>query len=110
MNELDVFVKKFTTEKIDYIKEDHIYFSVEEQIAELGHKIKGIMCMGLPLGETKNGIFKPSVYLLELLSKKSNNKVFVNDKAEWLFLCGRDVLPEGIKKNNSTERELWANV
>jgi ribosome biogenesis protein Nip4 len=102
MNEFEIFTKKFTEEKIDYAKEGSKYYFAGDEAAVLSSKIKGTLSAGLPLGETKNGVFKPSVYLLEILSKKTENKVFVNDKAEWLFLCGRDVLPEGVKKNNST--------
>lgn len=45
--------------------------------------------------------FEPSLFLLELLSKETNNKVFINSQAEWLFLCGRDVFPESVEKNHS---------
>ncbi len=57
--------------------------------------------IGLPIGEdTKKG-FKPSLYLLEKLSESSKNKVFVNEKAEWLFLCRRDALERSILKDES---------
>jgi len=55
---------------------------------------------GISLGK-QDKVFMPSLYLLELLSKESNNKVFINKKAEWLFLCGRDVFPESVLKSKT---------
>ena len=38
--------------------------------------------------------FIPSPALLQILSKHSNKKaVLKDDKAEWLFVCGRDIFP-----------------
>ncbi|MFP4568046.1 MAG: hypothetical protein ACLFN8_03810 [Candidatus Woesearchaeota archaeon] len=46
--------------------------------------------------------FEPSLFLLEYLSKYSKNKVFLNDEAAWLFLCGRDAFMSSIEKNNAS--------
>jgi len=58
---------------------------------------------GLPLGREDN-FFKPSLFLLELISKQTKNKIFINANAEWLFLCGRDIFLESIEKNNSKNK------
>jgi ribosome biogenesis protein Nip4 len=53
------------------------------------------------MGEEKMG-FSPSPALLDLVSKfpdAQSKKVFINKKAEWLFLCGRNVLSDSIAKN-----------
>lgn len=103
MSDLDSFVKKFTDEKISYVKRGKKYFLVNEEILEIEKSLPETISSGIILGESaEKDKFKPSVYLLEWISARSKNKVFVNDKAEWLFLCGRDVLPESITKDNSS--------
>jgi ribosome biogenesis protein Nip4 len=101
MNEIDTFIKKFTDKKIEYVLRGKTYFFVHGDNKLLAEKLNPLYA-GLPLGESGEK-FKPSVFLLEILSKSTNNKVFVNDKAEWLFLCGRDILPESVVKDNSRE-------
>jgi len=51
---------------------------------------------GTYLGKVKNGKFFPSFTLLGLLAKGKANKVVVDKKAAWLFICGRDVFRKGI--------------
>ncbi|MGV8169629.1 MAG: hypothetical protein ACP5N3_06260 [Candidatus Nanoarchaeia archaeon] len=102
MKDLNSFVKNFTDEKIKYVKKGKKYFLMNDEIEKLDASLGNSISSGIILGEDKES-FKPSIYLLELLSSKSKNKVFVNEKAEWLFLCRRDVLPEGILRDESTE-------
>ena len=46
--------------------------------------------------------FTPSPAFPDLLAKRSNKKITINSKAEWLFLCGRDVFDSSVlKKSNS---------
>ena len=47
---------------------------------------------GLYLGKVKNGVFFPSFNLLNMLLPLAANKVVIDPKAAWLFICGRDVL------------------
>lgn len=102
MNDIDIFVKKFTEEIPEYEKKGKKYFLINSELREIEKKLPETISSGIILGESGDkGLFKPSIYLLELLSKKTKNKLFVNDKAEWLFLCGRDVLPESITKDQS---------
>lgn len=51
---------------------------------------------GTYLGEAKAGMFYPSFPLLFMLAGKAENKVFLDDKSAWLFVCGRDIFKEGI--------------
>lgn len=53
---------------------------------------------GLYLGTVKDGVFFPSFNLLNMLLDVAINKVFLNRKAAWLFICGRDVFKKGITK------------
>lgn len=51
---------------------------------------------GLYLGKTKNGVFFPSFNLLNMLVEVAANKVVLDKKAAWLFICGRDIFRSGI--------------
>ena len=66
----------------------------------LNKNLKGIaprsfFYVGRFLGEVKNGKFFPSFNLLAILAEGEAHKV-VNEKASWLFICGRDIFGEGI--------------
>jgi ribosome biogenesis protein Nip4 len=52
---------------------------------------------GAFLGKAKDGKFFPSFILLSMLAKKKeSNRVVVDKKAAWLFICGRDILGKSI--------------
>jgi ribosome biogenesis protein Nip4 len=53
---------------------------------------------GLYLGKVKNRVFFPSFNLLNILVDVAANKVVVDRKAGWLFICGRDVFATGVVK------------
>jgi len=42
--------------------------------------------------------------LIDVISEISQKKVFISQKAEWLFLCGRDVFEDSITKKYSDEK------
>jgi ribosome biogenesis protein Nip4 len=51
---------------------------------------------GTYLGKVKNGKFFPSFNLLAMLAAGSANKIVVDKKTAWLFICGRDIFRTGI--------------
>jgi ribosome biogenesis protein Nip4 len=51
---------------------------------------------GLYLGKVKNGKFFPSFNYLNMLIPSAQNRVVLDNKAAWLFICGRDVFCKGI--------------
>jgi len=61
---------------------------------------------GLYLGKLgKNGGFFPSFNLLNMLVDVVANKVVVNRRAAWLFICGRDIFYSGIVKIMGSKRK-----
>jgi ribosome biogenesis protein Nip4 len=102
---IEDFIKKFTDQKIGEITEiRNQFFLAGSELLELKNRIKNEpFAVGTFLGEMRENKFKPSIALLDNLSKLSDRKVFVNDKAEWLFLCGRDVFRQGIVKSSINE-------
>jgi ribosome biogenesis protein Nip4 len=64
---------------------------------------------GTYLGKAKEGKFFPSFNLFGMLAKNGANRIILDRKAAWLFICGRDVLGMSIarvwgpgKKNTNT--------
>jgi ribosome biogenesis protein Nip4 len=57
---------------------------------------KGFFYVGSYLGKVKNGVFYPGFEFLRMLSQKNANCVVVDEKTEWLFICGRDIFKRGI--------------
>jgi ribosome biogenesis protein Nip4 len=51
---------------------------------------------GAFLGKAKEGKFFPSFNLLVMLAKKEANRIILDKKAAWLYICGRDVLRKSI--------------
>ncbi|MBW2987514.1 hypothetical protein KY336_03090, partial [Candidatus Woesearchaeota archaeon] len=105
MKDLLEFISIFTKKKFDIIEIKKRFFIANKEQIEMMEKIKekeGIVpeMVGTFLGEISKKKFKPSLALLELLARHSERKVFVDDKAEWLFLCGKDVFKESVKKCN----------
>ena len=60
---------------------------------------------GLYLGKVKNGVFFPSFNLLNMLVEVAANKIVLDPKAAWLFICGRDIFKKGITKAYGTQRK-----
>jgi ribosome biogenesis protein Nip4 len=60
---------------------------------------------GLYLGKEKEGKFFPSFNLLDMLMDFAANKVVLNRRAAWLFICGRDVFRSGILKAMGSQRK-----
>jgi ribosome biogenesis protein Nip4 len=60
---------------------------------------------GRYLGKVKDGKFFPSFNLLAILAEAEANKVVVNEKAAWLFICGRDIFGGGIASIQGSRRE-----
>ncbi len=77
------------------------FFLKNEYLDGLNLNNSRFVAKSLPLGKV-DSFFRPSLFLLELLSKESDNKIFVNPTAEWFFLCGRDIFPENVLKSNTS--------
>jgi ribosome biogenesis protein Nip4 len=48
------------------------------------------------LGKQRGRVFFPSFNLLAIIAKARGNEVIVDEKTEWLFICGRDIFKRGI--------------
>ena len=70
------------------------YFLLNESLLRIARK--DFYYAGIYLGKIKKGKFFPSFNLLTMLAKGEANKIVVDKKAAWLFICGRDIFSQGI--------------
>jgi len=70
------------------------YFLLNETLMKVARK--DFYYAGTYLGKGKNGKFFPSFNLLMMLAKGEANKIVVERKTAWLFICGRDIFRKGI--------------
>ena len=70
------------------------YFLLNKALLKVARK--DFYYAGAYLGKVKNGKFFPSFDLLAMLAEGEANKIVVEKKAAWLFICGRDVFRNGI--------------
>ena len=70
------------------------YFLVNKSLR--GYIHKDFYYGGTYLGKVKKGKFFPSFNLLAILARGDANKIVVDKKAAWLFICGRDIFRRGI--------------
>lgn len=94
------FIRQFTDKSLGNVtKVGNRYYLADKELVELKDKIKlEPYSIGLYLGEDTRKGFRPSPALIELLAKYSDKKIFLNEKASYLFICGRDVFGKSIIK------------
>jgi ribosome biogenesis protein Nip4 len=103
---LETFTRQFTDEKIpDAVRIGRCYYQLEpglRKVMEGINKKTGMQpnLAGLFLGEEISKKFRPSIALLDIVGAKTERWVIIDDKAEWLFLCGRDVFFGSVVKSN----------
>ena len=59
---------------------------------------------GVYLGKLKGAIFFPSFLLLTRMAESKANKIVVDKKTAWLFICGRDIFKQGILEGNGSKK------
>lgn len=111
MEKFNQFLAQFTEHRFDESMIDRIgknYYYASKELQELRNSIKlDAFSLGIYLGEEKEG-FLPSPALIDLISKmpgSEQKKVYINKKAEWLFLCARNILEPSIVKNPHNIKE-----
>lgn len=70
------------------------YFLINENLRR--QIKKEFFYAGAYLGKIKEGIFFPSFILLAMIAEGKANKIMVDEKTAWLFICGRDIFKRGI--------------
>lgn len=99
---IEGFVNKFMEKQIDnVVKIRKEYYHLFPELRELMDKVNKNLnrepfSAGVFLGVEKGKEFRPSIALLDMVGVQTERLVVVDDKAEWLFLCGRDVFASSV--------------
>lgn len=113
LKQIGNFIRKFNSglrldEKL-LAKTQNRYFVISDNVRRFTRK--GFYYAGMYLGKVKGSIFFPSFLLLAMMARGKANKVVVDDKAAWLFICGRDIFKRGILKiEGSKEKKDYTLV
>ncbi|MEK6816492.1 MAG: hypothetical protein AABY09_02685 [Nanoarchaeota archaeon] len=94
---IEDFCRKFTAKSVDYEKAGNAYYIIPKELKEIESFTKPVM-MGLYLGEDRKEKFFPSLALLTILAKTSEEKVCVKDIGEMDFVYGKDLRKRHILK------------
>ena len=79
------------------------YFLLNRNLKQL--ITKDFFYAGLYLGKVKDKMFFPSFNLLAMIAQTDANKITVDSKTEWLFICGRDIFKQGIMSMSKSGRK-----
>lgn len=106
MKELIDFATQFNTnislDENRIVRNRNRYYLLSKKLKQ--QVPKGFFYAGEYLGAVKGSSFFPSFLLLSLLAKRKTNKLIVDKKTAWLFICGRDIFQQGIIKENHLKK------
>jgi ribosome biogenesis protein Nip4 len=111
MNTINNFAKelgsKILLDSENLLNKKGRFFLLNKKIRLISQK--DFFYSGVYLGKVEKGKFSPSLNLLSIVSKNKANKVVIDKRAAWLFICGRDIFRKSIlgvegstKKGNRT--------
>ena len=91
-----LFQTDIDLEECFLVKKGNRCFLLNEEIGKT--EMGDFFYAGSFLGEKRNREFMPSFELLRLITEKRANKITIDKKTEWLFICGRDIFRRGIEQ------------
>ncbi|MBN2880716.1 hypothetical protein JXM83_01565 [Candidatus Woesearchaeota archaeon] len=96
----------------DFIKDFNVDFEleVEEQnkflvIPQTGINDKDVFFSGTSIAILDKKLI-PTTKLLEMIKEKTKSYVRLNEKGAWLFICGRDVLEQGVIQKGEFAKKI----
>jgi ribosome biogenesis protein Nip4 len=106
MKAINDFVTQFNA--IIPLDENHLvrnrnkYYLLSKKLKQQAPK--GFFYAGAYLGAVKGASFFPSFLLLAMIAETKANKLIVDRKTAWLFICGRDIFKKGILKADNLKK------
>ncbi|MEM3616575.1 MAG: hypothetical protein QXN95_00175 [Candidatus Bathyarchaeia archaeon] len=91
-----LFGARLSLDKSLVAKKKGKFFLLSPNLKKLVEKGGDWLFAGTYLGKVENGKFFPSFLLLSMIADQAQNRVVVNDRAAWLFVCGRDIFKDGV--------------
>jgi len=112
MKEINDFVAQFNTsislDESRIVRNRNRYYLLSKKLKQQAPK--GFFYVGAYLGAVKGASFFPSFLLLAMIAESKANKLVVDKKTAWLFICGRDIFQQGILKENNLKKGDYALV
>lgn len=112
MKEINDFVTQFDTsislDKNQIIKNGNRYYYLAKSLKK--NIPKNFFYAGQYLGTVKGDSLFPSFFLLRMITGTKANKVIIDKKTAWLFICGRDIFRKGILKGSNLKKGNFALV
>jgi ribosome biogenesis protein Nip4 len=85
------------------VKKKNRYYLLSERVKKQIQQ--NFFYAGVYLGKLKGNVFFPSFLLLTIMAEGKGNKIVVDKKTAWLFICGRDIFKQGIINLKGTKRK-----
>jgi ribosome biogenesis protein Nip4 len=85
------------------VEKEGRYYLLKGELRSIARN--GFFYAGLYLGKVKKHKFFPSFVLLKMLAETEANRIIVDDKAAWLFICGRDIFGKRITALHGSRRK-----
>jgi predicted ribosome-associated RNA-binding protein Tma20 len=106
MSEINDFVEQFATsiilDKNSIVRNRNRYYLLSKKLKK--QIPKGYFYAGEYLGAIKGASFFPSFFLLSRIAETKANRVVVDKRTAWLFICGRDIFRQGILEGNNLKK------
>ena len=106
MKEIKDFVAQFDAriplDESRIVRNRNRYYLLSKKLKQQAPK--GFFYAGAYLGAVKGAAFFPSFILLSMVADSKANKLVIDKKTAWLFICGRDIFKKGILKGNNLKK------
>jgi len=106
MKAINDFVNQFNAsipfDKSRIVRNRNRYYLLSKKLKQ--QIPKGFFYAGAYLGAVKGSSFFPSFLLLSMIAERKANKLVVDKKTAWLFICGRDIFKQGILNGDNLKK------
>jgi len=106
MKEIEDFMAQFNAsialDESRIVRNRNRYYLLSKKLKQ--QVPKGFFYVGSYLGAVKGASFFPSFLLLTMIAETKANKLVVDKKTAWLFICGRDIFKKGILKGSNLKK------
>jgi ribosome biogenesis protein Nip4 len=93
---INLFGANLTLDENLVVEEGNRFYLLNEDLKRFINE--GFLYAGIYLGKTSVGGFMPSFMFLTMIAETAQNKIYVDQRTEWLFICGRDIFRKGITR------------
>jgi ribosome biogenesis protein Nip4 len=106
MKAINDFVKQFNAslafDERRIVRNRNRYYMLSKKLKQ--QVPKGFFYAGAYLGAVKGSSFFPSFLLLAMIAERKANKLVIDKKTAWLFICGRDLFKKGILNGDNLKK------